>query len=84
MGGRGQSLTGHTEKKKKITSLNKTIKSLEKQIEEHKRKINDFKGVSKGTKEDKGLIKHWEKEISIFEKNIEKAKEERRKIRKGE
>ena len=54
-------------KKKK---LQKKIESLRGQIEEHKEKIKMEKQKSFPNE---GCIIHWEKEITAFERQIEKA-----------
>ena len=63
------------------SQLNKSISSWMKQIEEHKGKIKnpafyDSGWDSKSETHRAGLIRHWEKEIVNFEKNIKLAKEE--------
>lgn len=64
--------------------LKKGINSDKKNIEKHKDKINnpqkyyeDWKDTSENVKN--GRIKHWEKEISNFKKNIQDAEEELKK-----
>ena len=64
--------------------LKKGINSDKKNIEKHKEKINnpqkyyeDWKDSSEDVKN--GRIKHWEKEISNFKKNIQDAEEELKK-----
>lgn len=54
-------------KKKK---LQKKIESLQEQIDEHKEKIRTEKQKSFPGE---GCISHWEKEITAFERQIEKA-----------
>lgn len=54
-------------KKKK---LQKKIESLREQIDEHKGKIRSEKQKSFPSE---GCINHWEKEITAFERQIEKA-----------
>ncbi len=56
--------------------IRKKIESLKDMIEEHKRKIEAERQASFP---DKGLIAHWEKEITNFRNQIEKTmkKEER-------
>ena len=64
--------------------LKKGINSDKKNIEKHKNKINnpqkyyeDWEDVSEDVKN--GRIKHWEKEISNFKKNIQDAVDELKK-----
>ena len=54
-------------KKKK---LQKKIESLREQIDEHKEKIRSEKQKSFPSE---GCISHWEKEITAFERQIERA-----------
>jgi len=54
-------------KKKK---LQKKIESLRQQLDEHKEKIRFEKQKSFPNE---GCITHWEKEITTFERQIEKA-----------
>lgn len=50
--------------------------SFREQIEVHKRKLEnpsdfDMNWDAKSDKERRGLLKHWEKEISNFEKSVQ-------------
>ena len=72
MGGRGAS-SGIN--RVGMNKLKKGIKSYRKRIKEHESKINNLKKTEKEWTGDKireniGLIKHWEKEIRAFNKNI--------------
>lgn len=51
-------------------ALKKRIQSLTSRLEEHKLKINRERLKSMP---DNNLIRHWEKEITAFEKSIERA-----------
>lgn len=64
--------------------LKKSLNSWQKRVNEHRLKIENPEKYDSGwhDKSDRhkaGLIKHWEKEIQTFEKNIEQAKHELKK-----
>lgn len=63
-------------KNQKVSSIKKGIASFREQIEAHRLKIEnpnqyDTGWDSKSGKERRGLLKHWEKEISNFEKSVQ-------------
>ena len=63
------------------TSLKRGIRKFYKRIDEHKYKINnpdkyDEKWSSRSIKEQAGLKKHWEKEISNFQESLNNRIEE--------
>lgn len=62
-------------------SLRKSIESWESQVRHHREKLQNPAQFDKGwgdkTEQQRaGLLKHWEKEIRNFERNIEQAKAE--------
>ena len=68
----------------KTSSLKKGLVSFEEQIQEHRKKIaNPEKYVDgwadKDPREQKGLLKHWNKEISNFEESVANRIEELKK-----
>lgn len=71
-------------KNQKTSSLKKALTSFEAQIVEHQNKIADPKKYvpdwdSKDVREQKGLLKHWEKEIKNFRESIDNRIDELKK-----
>lgn len=70
--------------KQKTSSLKKGLESFEERIAEHQRKIADPKKYvagwdAKDERERKGLLKHWQKEISNFQESVQNRIDELRK-----
>lgn len=70
--------------KQKTSSLKKGLASFEEQIAEHRRKIAEPEKYvsgweSKDVREQKGLMKHWQKEISNFQESIDNRIDELKK-----
>lgn len=71
-------------KNQKTSSLKKSLASFEAQIAEHQKKIaNPARYVEnwegKDVREQKGLVKHWEKEVKNFRESIDNRIEELKK-----
>lgn len=74
-------------KRQKTSSIKKAIASFEKQIASHEEKLKDpakYDATWNMRREDnqKGLLKHWQKEIDNFHTSIERRREELK--RRGE
>lgn len=70
--------------KQKTSSLKKGLASFEEQIAEHRRKIAEPEKYvsgweSKDVREQNGLMKHWQKEISNFQESIDNRIDELKK-----